>query len=164
MAEFTTAEALARAVGEAREAGCTPLDTLTPFPVPEVERALAPAADGMALAGLIGGLALGALTYALQAYANAIAYPIDVGGRPLHSWPAFLPASIAIGLLGAAIGVFVRMLMCCRLPRLHHPLFELGAVERASTDRFFLVLPGGVAEALVARLEPHAVHTLEADP
>jgi hypothetical protein len=71
---------------------------------------------------------------------NAIDYPLNVGGRPLHSWPAFIPPTLIVGMLWAAAAALIGMLALCRLPRLHHPLFAVPGFERATVDRFFLCI------------------------
>jgi hypothetical protein len=90
---------------------------------------------------LLGGLAGGAGTWFLQWYAAVVDYPINVGGRPLNSWPSFIPAVFEITVLGAAVAAVVGMLALNGLPRLHHPLFALDEFALATRNRFFLCLP-----------------------
>jgi hypothetical protein len=78
--------------------------------------------------------------YALEYWSAVFAYPIDSGGRPLNSWPIFVLPPFEIGVLAAAIAGFVALIMLCDLPRLDHQVFECAAVERASADRYFLVM------------------------
>lgn len=166
LAEFEDADALVRAAKAARARGVDDLDAFTPFPVSEVEHMRPspsiPAWPWSVAAGLLFALA----TYALQVITNAVLYPIDVGGRPLHSWPAFLPATVAMGLLGAGLGAVLGLLVQARLPRLHHPLFELPVFARASVDRFFLglrVSEGAEVDigAVLAPETPVSLHRLE---
>jgi hypothetical protein len=89
----------------------------------------------MTLGGGIVGAALG---YFLQWYSATINYPINVGGRPLDSWPSFMPVTFEISVLFAAFAAFIGMLLHNGLPRLMHPLFEIDEFRRASSDRFFL--------------------------
>jgi hypothetical protein len=103
----------------------------------------------------------GGATYFLQWYAAVVDYPINIGGRPLHSWPAFIPATFEITILGAAVAAVVTMLVLNGLPRLYHPLFEVEEFELASRNRFFLCLPArdpvfapGFARDLLAELHP----------
>ncbi len=79
-------------------------------------------------------------TFALEWYSAVFDYPINVGGRPTVSWPAFLPPAIEMTLVGAAVFGVIAMLIHSGLPRLHHPLFDVKAFERGSNDRFFLLL------------------------
>ena len=90
------------------------------------------------LVALLGGLAGGVGVYFLQWYTAVVDYPIDVGGRPLHSWPAFIPATFELTILGAALAAFFGLLVLSGLPQLHHPMFDAQAFDLASTDRFFV--------------------------
>ena len=67
-------------------------------------------------------------------------YPFNIGGRPFHSWPMFIPITFEMGILGAALSGVVAMFALNRLPRLHHPLFAVPGFERASVDRYFLCI------------------------
>lgn len=140
VAEFASAEALAHAAEMTRGVRCRRIETFTPFPVPEVEALIRSPGGRVGLIALFGGLFGAAVIYAVQYYTSVIDYPINVGGRPLHSWPAFLPTTVALTLLGAALAAFVGLLWEARLPRYHHPVGDAPAFERASQDRFFLCL------------------------
>src|SRR5438270_4642308 len=76
----------------------------------------------------------------MQWYANAVSYPLNVGGRPVHSWPAFIPVTFELTILAAASTAFFAVFICSGVPRLHHPLFDLPQFERASQDHFFLCI------------------------
>lgn len=166
LAEFEEAEGLVGAVRALQAEGYRDLETFTPFPVVEIEDDLVPDHWTPLPAALLAGLVFGLLSYGMQALANAVLYPIDVGGRPLHSWPAFLPGTIAGALLGSALGVLAALLWRCRLPRLYQPLFEAPGFERASTESFFLRLraapeDGARIEALLAAERPITLQRLE---
>ena len=88
----------------------------------------------------VGGLAVAALAYGTEYWSAVYDFPIDSGGRPLHSWPAFVLFPFAIGIFGAALTGFIGLLATCGLPRLHHPLFDINGFERATQDRFMLAL------------------------
>src|SRR5690606_7359935 len=89
---------------------------------------------------LVGGI-LGAFGgYALQYWVSAIQYPLNIGGRPLHSWPLFVPVTFECTVLAAALFCVLGMLALNGLPRPHHPLFDAPGFEHASTDRFFLCI------------------------
>src|SRR5437868_1055242 len=76
----------------------------------------------------------------MQVYVIAISYPLNIGGRPIHSWPAFIPITFELTVLAAALTAFIAVFVVSGLPRLHHPLFGLPQFERASQDRFFLCI------------------------
>jgi hypothetical protein len=161
LAEFSSADALCAAAKRAREHGYTRAEAYSPFPVEGLDEVLGSGPDRVAPAALAGGLLGGAGTYFLQWYAAVVDYPVNVGGRPLHSWPAFIPATFEIAILGAAVAAVLAMLVQNGLPRLYHPLFEVEEFELASRNRFFLCLPAhdpvfapGPARALLEELQP----------
>jgi len=141
MAEFHDTGAIVAAARKAYEAGYRKMDAFTPFPLEELSEALGWHTRGrlpkMVLAGGLLGAAAG---YCLQYYAAVIAYPVNVGGRPLHSWPSFIPITFEVGVLGAAITAVLGMLALNGLPRPHHPVFNAPNFALASTDRFFLCI------------------------
>lgn len=143
IAEFDRADALVEAVRAAKQAGWTHLDAYGPYPVPEAAELLgahgAPVGWIAVGAGIFGGL----LQFGTQIWLNAVDYPLNVGGRPLLSWPLFLPASFIVAVLWAATAALLAMLAMNRLPRLHHPVFAAPGFGRASEDRFFLCLFAG---------------------
>lgn len=158
VAEFDEADALARAARALRDAPCGRMEAYTPIPMPEVDEFLSPGHGRIGLVALMGGLAGAALIYLLQVYLSVYDYPINVGGRPPHSWPAFIPATVALALLGAAVAAFAALLWTAGLPRYHHPVGDAPNFARASQDRYFLALefeardPDSAVEAATARL------------
>jgi hypothetical protein len=141
MAEFATPDALQSAYEALQRKGYTRIDTWTPYPIQGLlaTQPRSPVPVIMLAAALIGG----GLGYLLQWWLNLHALRIDVGGRPLHSAPAFIPIAFESAILASALAGFMAMLLLSRLPRLHHPVFEIDGFERASADRFWL----GVDEA-----------------
>jgi hypothetical protein len=140
IAEFAEAEALTRAVLAARGAGWKHFEAYAPHPVPEAAEVIGAKAApvGWIAAGV--GLAAAAAAYGFTLYVSVIDYPLNVGGRPPHAWPVFLPAAYIVGVLWAALAAMLAMLWLNGLPRLHHPVFAAPGFGRASEDRFFLLL------------------------
>lgn len=137
VAEFGDPEALVAAVKRCRE-HYRDVDAYTPYPVEGLAEALGFRSSRVPLVTLLGGIAGGVATYFLQWYSAVVDYPINSGGRPLHSWPAFIPPTFEIAVLGAALAAFVGMLVLNGLPRLHHPIFNAPDFDLASRNRFFV--------------------------
>jgi hypothetical protein len=114
------------------------VDAYAPYPVDGLSEAVGFRKNRVALLALIGGAIGGIGIYALQWYSAVVDYPINSGGRPLDSWPAFIPATFEITILGAALACFVGMLILNGLPRLNHPIFNAADFDLASRNRFFL--------------------------
>jgi hypothetical protein len=140
LAEFADADALVEATSRATAAGYRKVDAYAPFSVPGLADALGFRRDRVALITLLGGIAGGVGIYFLQWYSAVVDYPINSGGRPLHSWPAFIPPTFECTVLGAALAAFVGFLILCGLPRLHHPIFNARDFDLASRNRFFLCI------------------------
>jgi hypothetical protein len=139
-AEFETHADLVRAAESAHANGYRKMDGFTPFPVEGLAKALGRQRSWLPLLVLIAGIFGAIIGYYMQWYANLIDYPINIGGRPLHSWPAFIPITFELSVLGAGLIAFFGALFLSGLPRLYHPMFHLPAFERASQDRFFLCI------------------------
>ena len=141
LVEFADAESLVAAAADLRRHGFRALDALSPVAVPEIEELVATRGSRLPIRIVMAtaGIAMAVLLYGLEWFSAAYAYPINAGGRPLNSWPVFTLAPFEVGMLAAAIGGIAAFLVNCRLPRLHHPIFALPGVERATQDRFFLV-------------------------
>jgi hypothetical protein len=139
LAEFDRVEALAAAIRQARAMGFRRMDAFSPFPVGEVAEALDLRDNRVPWLALAGGLSGAALGIGMQVYAN-LAYPIDIGGRPLVTWQAFLLIGFELMVLGAVAFAVLGMLALNHLPRLHHPLFDVESFHLASDDKFFLVI------------------------
>ena len=161
LAEFPSADALCAAARHARANGYTRVEAYSPFAIEGLDDIVDADKGWIAPLTLLGGILGGAGTYFLQWYAAVVDYPINIGGRPLHSWPAFIPATFEITILGAAVAAVLAMLVQNGLPRLYHPLFEVEEFELASRNRFFLCLPArdpvfapGPARDLLEELHP----------
>jgi ActD protein len=143
MAEFETPTGLVEAATKARLAGYRKMDAYSPIPIEELNEALALRRTRLPLLVLIGGILGCAGGFGLASWVSAIAYPMDVGGRPLISWPQFIPVTFETTVLGAALTAFFGMWALNKLPQPYHPVFNVPAFGRASTDRFFLVIESG---------------------
>lgn len=140
VAAFHEPAEIIAAVRAAREAGYRKLDAYTPFPVEDLNEELGLHHSRLPLFVFCCG-ALGAVCgYGLQYYCAAIAYPLNIGGRPLHSWPAFIPVTFEVTVLFSALAAVFGMLARNGLPAPYHPLFHVPDFELASRDRFFLCI------------------------
>jgi hypothetical protein len=137
LAEFASEASLRATIGNLRTAGCLRLEAYTPYPL---EPAVLPgAATPLGWIMLLAGLAGAGGGFFLQWFA-ARDYPLNVGGRPLNSWPAFVPVTFELTVLTAALtGVFAFFCLA-GFPHLHHPVLADPRFKRASQDRFFLCL------------------------
>lgn len=140
MAEFDSPDTLKEAAVKAYEAGYRKMDAYTPFPIEGLDDALGFKPSRLSLIVLIGGLAGVALGYGLQYFISVIDYPVMVGGKPLHSWPAFIPVTYELMILSASIAAVVGMLALNGLPMPYHPVFNAPRFDLASNDRFFLCI------------------------
>lgn len=140
LAEFEDASALVEATRQAYEKGYRRMDAYSPFPVEGLAEALGFPKTRLPLLVLVGGILGGLAGYALQYYSSVISYPINVGGRPLHSWPAFIPVTFELTILMAALFAVLGMLALNGLPMPYHPVFNVPRFALATRDRFFLCL------------------------
>ncbi len=140
MGEFATPEELVHAVEKTREAGYRRLDAYTPFPVEGLSEALGLKRNLVPAITLLGGLGGGLTGFFFQVWANVSSYPMNIGGRPLNSWPAFIPVTFELTILGAALSAVFGMLALNRLPQPHHPVFNVHRFTHASSDRFFVCI------------------------
>jgi hypothetical protein len=140
MAEFENPTALLHAVRAARQAGYTKMDAYTPFPVEDLAEAIGFRRTRLPLVVLVGGLAGCIGGYALQYWCMAISYPLNIGNRPLNSWPLFIPVTFELTILCAALTAVLAMLFMNGLPMPYHPVFNVPRFALASRDRFFLCI------------------------
>jgi hypothetical protein len=140
LAEFDKPEDLVNAARQAHAAGYRRLDAYTPFPIEEVAHALGFHRTRMPLVVLVGGIVGGLSGYFMQYYTAVYDYPLNVGGRPLHSWPSFIPITFEMTVLIAALSAVLGMLALNGLPMPHHPLFNDPRFAAATRDRFFLCI------------------------
>jgi hypothetical protein len=140
MGEFSTPEDLLAATKKAREAGYKHVEAYTPFPVEGLSEAVGFKWTAVPLLTLMGGVGGGLTGFGLQYWVAAITYPINIGGRPLNSWPAFIPVTFELTVLGASIFAVFGMLALNKLPQPYHPVFNVERFSQASTDKFFLCI------------------------
>ena len=144
LAEFAEDRELLAAVrcarGEGYYAAC--LEAYSPCPIEGLDEALGARHHWVPFWMLIGAVGGGAFTYWLEWYSAVVNYPINVGGRPLFSWPAFIPPAVEMTILWAVLLGVTAVLFGARLPRVRHPLFESHEFERVTSDRFFLLVRG----------------------
>ena len=140
LAEFETPHALAAATWAARSQGYRRMDAFSPFAIEEVSNALDFRTTRVPLVVLIGGILGGLGGFLLQYWVSAIDYPLNVGGKPLNSWVAFIVITFECTILGAALSAVFGMLALNGLPQPYHPLFNVPAFTRVTKDSFFLVI------------------------
>ena len=140
LAEYADQAALLAAARRVYDAGYRRVEAYTPYPVEGLAEALGSTRTRIPLVVLLGGLAGGISGYALQWWATAVAYPLNVGGRPINSWPSFIPVIFEMTVLIAALSAVLGMLAMNGLPRPHHPLFGIPQFDRATQDRFFICI------------------------
>jgi hypothetical protein len=140
MGEFETPEKLIHAVEKTREAGYRRFEAYSPFPVEGLSEAMGFKRNLVPLITLIGGLTGGLGGFGFQYWVAAITYPLNIGGRPFNSWPAFIPVTFELTILGASLSAVFGMLALNRLPQPHHPVFNVHRFSHATTDRFFICI------------------------
>ena len=138
VAEFETTDAILRAAERSTAEGYTKHDVYSPFPIHGIEEKLNQPFTKLPwvifTAGALGGIG----AFVLQTWTSAVDYPLNIGGKPLFSWPAFIPVTFECTVLLAAFTAVAGMLLFNRLPQPYHPVFDAPNFERATIDRFFL--------------------------
>jgi Protein of unknown function (DUF3341) len=140
MAEFDSAQRLVDAAHTTHQAGYVRMDAYSPFPVEGLAEAMGFHKNRVPLVVVIGGLIGGLSGYALQYWISAVSYPINVGGKPYHSWPAFIVVTFEMTILFAGISAVFGMLALNGLPMPYHPVFNVPRFALATKDRFFLIV------------------------
>ena len=140
LAEFDTPTELVVAARRAYEAGFRKMDAYSPFPIEELAEAIGMHSDRVPLVVLVGGILGGLGGYMMQYWIHVISYPLNIGGRPFHSWPAFIPVTFEMTILFAGLAGAFGMLALNGLPMPFHPLFNSSRFAFATRDRFFLCI------------------------
>jgi len=164
MAEFDSASDLVAAARRTREEGYHKIDAYSPFPVEGLAEEIGFRKNSVPLVVLIGGL-LGCMSgYALQYWISAVSYPINVGGRPYNSWPAFIVVTFEMTILFAGLAAVLGMLALNGLPMPYHPVFNVPRFAFATRDRFFLIIfssdakyDAGATRAFLETLGPRSI-------
>ena len=147
LAEFVTPQALLDAVLAAKESGYRKMDAFTPYPVEPISEEIEDHKKSkVPLLVLIGGLTGATVGFLFQLWISASAYPLNIGGRPLNSWPAFIPATFELTILFASFAAVVGMFALNKLPQPYHPVFNVPSFERATQDRCFLLIEAADTE------------------
>ena len=168
IAEFDAPDAILAAAERARDAGYTDMDAYTPFPMEELTNALGIKPSKLSLFVLCCGIAGGLTGFFLPYFAAAIDYPLNIGGRPLNSWPYWIPITFELTILFAAIGAVVGMIFRNGLPRPVHPLFNVDRFEMVTRDKFYLCIEAtdpkfntGETEKFLQSLKPSFVTVVD---
>jgi hypothetical protein len=156
LAVFETEHELTTALGSLRTAGLGEVETYTPKPI-ESGSSIVPAL--MLIAAILGAVA----SFCLQSYAGTLSYPLNIGGRPNLSWPAFVPIAFENGILAAVLAGFVGYLVVNRLPRLYDPVDESASIRHAMRDAWCAAIRTGEpdrARAVLRDLAPVRIEEL----
>ena len=143
LAEFTSAEQLLDATRRAYAAGYRAMDAYAPFPIEGLAEALGSHTNAVRFIALGGGIVGGLSGLALQLWIHTSALPINVGGRPLASWPSFVPVTFELTVLFSGLAILTSLLVLNGLPQPYHPVFNVAEFARATRDRFFLCIQAG---------------------
>ncbi|HVS15165.1 MAG TPA: DUF3341 domain-containing protein [Thermoanaerobaculia bacterium] len=168
LARYPTTRDLYRGCEAVRDAGYTRWDAHTPFPVHGLEKAMGLRRSPLPWIVLVTGLTGAGLGFLLQTWVHTSAYPLVISGKPLFAWPAFVPVTFELGVLGAALGAVIGMLALNRLPMYYHPLFRSRSFERVTDDGLFISIeawdPKFDADETVALLRATGAADVEVIP
>jgi hypothetical protein len=140
MAEFDTGQALVDAARKTMAQGFARVEAYTPVPIEELNDIIHKKRTVLPKLVLCGGLTGMATGFALQYWASAIEYPMNIGGRPFASWTTFIVPSYELTILFAALTAAIGMIVLSGLPQPYHPVFNVERFSMASSDKFFLVI------------------------
>ena len=140
LAEFDDPSSLVAAAKRTYAAGYRKIDTFSPYPIEEAWEAIGHQDRRLSFIVLAGGLTGLLSGFGLQEWVHQIAYPMNIGGKPLNSWPQFVPVMFELTILFAALSAVIGMIVLNKLPQPYHPVFNVPSFARASRDRFFLLV------------------------
>ena len=140
MAEFDNPTELMKAARATYAAGYRNIDAYTPYPIEELADVIGFKKTRVPLVCLLGGILGGLSGYLLQYWINNISYPLNIGGRPFHSWPAFIIVTFEMTILFGGLSAVIGMLGLNGLPAPYHPVFNNPRFSAVSRDRFFLCI------------------------
>jgi hypothetical protein len=140
MAEFDSPQELVDAAQKTHKAGYKKIDAFSPFPIEGLADAIGFHKNMVPFVVLVGGIIGGLSGYLLQYYVAVITYPVNIGGRPYHSWPSFIIVTFELTILFAGLSAVIGMLALNGLPMPYHPVFNVSEFAQASNDKFFLVV------------------------
>jgi hypothetical protein len=168
MAEFGSPGALVEAAKAAREQGYRKMDAYSPFPIEELNDVLHLHKNKLSLIVLICGILGGISGYLLQYYVTVMYFPINIAGRPLHSWPSYIVITFEVTILFAALSTVLGLMALCGLPMPYHPVFNVKRFAMASENRFFLCIEADDPKfdrektaGFLEKLEPKEVSEVE---
>jgi len=168
LAEFDSADALLSAARQVGAAGYTKTDAFSPFPIHDLAESLGFKDRRISALVFLGGVVGLLAGYGLEYWTQAVAYPLNIGGRPYHAWVAFIPPAFETTILFAAFTAGISMIVMNGLPRPYHPVFNAERFSLASQDKFFLVIEAsdpkfGLEEtrAFLSGLHPREVVSLD---
>ncbi len=168
LAEFAEPHELLDAAKRAYAAGYRKIDAYSPLPVEGLSEALGFRHTRLPLIVLLGGICGGLIGYGLQYWISVIDYPLNIGGRPFHSWPAFIPVTFEMTILVAALSAVLGMLGLNGLPMPYHPVFNAPEFGLASSHSFFLCIEAEDAKfdlrdtaRFLEELHPHKIVFVE---
>ena len=168
MAEFDNADALLKAAQRTYDEGYRRMDAYSPFPIHGLAEAVGYRHRILPWLVLAGGILGGVAGFSLQYWVSVIDLPVNIGGRPLNSWPSFIPVTFECTILGAALTAVLGMLALNGLPKPYHPVFNAERFRRASSNRFFLCIEAAdrkfelsTVTAYLKSLSPYGVIEVE---
>jgi hypothetical protein len=140
MAEYDSSQAVVDATRQTMASGFTRVEAYTPVPIEELNELIHKKRTVLPKLILCGGLTGMASGFLLQYWCSVIDFPMNIGGRPLASWPTFIVPSYELTILFASLTAAIGMIALSGLPQPYHPVFNVDRFSMASSDKFFLVI------------------------